>query len=243
MSIRTLTEPPARVDSHAREYSRMLRAAFRRHDASRRCARLGTMFARAVLVSLILASASATHCTTYPCICDDNLEQPSRDDGVCVKVGKPCAGSECHGVRPHISEAECGLVAEQAPYAEECDGTPEEQCWTWCPLPTDAPTAGPTVTSTSTTNEPVSSPYSYSYAITECVDVEGYSEECSDCATTEGVCRFYITGGWEGDRTCTSWCEKRGLTCHAMQQSMDLVSIHSANPEGQAARTRSTRTA
>ena len=36
---------------------------------------LGTMFARAVLISLILGPASATNCTTYPCICDDNLEQ------------------------------------------------------------------------------------------------------------------------------------------------------------------------
>ena len=52
--------------------------------------------------------------------------------------------------------------------------------------------------------------------VKQCADVDGYTEECSDCATAEGVCRFYITGGWDGDRTCSSWCEKRGLTCHAM---------------------------
>jgi len=72
-----------------------------------------TMYVRAVLISLILGPASATHCTTYPCICDDNLEQAARGDGVCVKVGKPCAGSECFGVRPHLNESRCADVAAE----------------------------------------------------------------------------------------------------------------------------------
>ena len=117
---------------------------------------------RAVLAALILGSASATNCPSYPCTCEGALTKPPpiRDDGVCVKVGKPwrpnCPDGECGGVRPNLDEARCAEVAAIPYYAAQCDGTPEEQCWTWCPLPTPTPT-----TSTTSTRAPPA--YSYNY--------------------------------------------------------------------------------